>query len=477
MSFQQKHWPIGSGGCTREVKKNANGAYQLKGSSGFKDGDGAMQQAINDAIANGSRYAVYTYNGSQYYVEVDPNGKDNSIGNNGDDSKSASDSDSDSDFSDVDDLLNNTAPGLSFVGDGSGQKVDIPFNSQQSVVSLKQDFADKMQCDSDEIQLMAWVDGNIVEVERQTLEENKVTNPKDLIICKKTDRQEAVKRIIRAKKWDDKDFRKQAKSWMKESGNEGKQGIDNLIKKNGLADGWNDVLAKLEYTDVLKIIRDPDIMATMDKIRVDASVRSQYNISDDQIAALTYSEIAKMAKKDNALREQFYEDMSKTALSGTTMEINPDCAAMFAQFEPGKMGFYGVISLVDGKDLKAMGVPCKNVDQIKKGQVFVYPSSPHNKDIKLRDKTVNGGWTNGSGTGHSQVCDLSGLPPMFCAGFGIQPPTLKFRSGTCNSSKRGTVKGFDNGKAINKVLQDCLKTAFTNTKAKEFYNQVDDKAY
>eukprot|EP01084_Bolivina_argentea_P082349 149092_1 len=475
-TFIQKHWPPGSGGCTRDVQVGNDGQWQLKGTSKWKTGSDVMQNAINEAVAKGDRYAIYDFSGSKYYVEVDPNGK---YDGDDDDNKDENKSDSGSDLENVDDLINDPEPGLAFVGDGCGQKVDIPFNTQQSVVSLKQDFADKMQCDPSEIKMLAYIDPDFIEIEKQTLEDNKVKDSKDLIIFKESDRREAVKKIIRAKKWEDISFRKQAKKWLKGTGNEGKQGIDNLIKKNGLDDGWNDVLAKMKYTDVLKIIKDENILSKIDQIRVDQDKRKKYNISDDQVAKLTYSEIAKMAKKTKALREQFYEDMSKTTLKGTDMKLDPDCGKIFDAFQPGAMNFYGIISLIDGKDLKAMGVPCKNVDSIKKGQVYIYPSKAHDKTIKFAGKTQKGYYVNGKigGTGHGELCEISGLPAMYCGGFAIQPPTLKFRSGTCNSSKSSKVKGFDNGKALNKILQDCLKSAFKGTNASKFYNKVDDRPW
>mmetsp|Transcript_30989 Transcript_30989/g.27293 ORF Transcript_30989/g.27293 Transcript_30989/m.27293 type:complete len:565 (+) Transcript_30989:27-1721(+) len=394
----------------------------------------------------------------------------------GDDQKS------DSGLSDIDDLLNDDEKGFAYVADGYGKKLDLPWDATQSVVSLKQDFAEKICCDPDELQILALVNGEIVEVEHQTLTDNKINDPKDIIVFPKEDRKEAVKRMLRANWWKKPESKRQAKDWLKQTGNQGKQGIDNLITKNGLNPGWNDVLSKLDYNNVLKIIRDDSIMSKIDRIRVDKDERRKYNISNDQVIELTYAEIAKMHTKTTALREKFYEDMSKAALKGTDMGLNPDCATFFDQFKPGDkgtngktIGFFGIICLIDGKDLKAMGIPCKKYGIIKKGQVYVYPSEPHNKNIKLGEKTENGSYVNPSlgGTGHQQLCDKAGLPRDYCAGFAITPPKLKFRSGTCNASKYGKIKGFDNKRALSEKLQDCLKDAFNGTAANKFYDTID----
>lgn len=216
-------------------------------------------------------------------------------------------------------------------------------------------------------------------------------------------------------------------------------------------------------------------MSKIDEIRVDKDARRKYNISNDQVVELTYSEIAKMHQKTTALCERFYQDMSKAALKGTDMVLNPDCGKFFDQFKPGDkgvngktIGFFGIICLIDGKILKAMGIPCKKYDLIKKGQVYVYPSEPHNHNIKLGEETINGPYVNPilGGTGHQQLCDKVGLPRDYCVGFAITPPKLKFRSG-------GKIEGFDNKRALSEKLQDCLKAAFTGTKANTFYDTID----
>eukprot|EP01084_Bolivina_argentea_P082345 149088_1 len=476
--YKQRHYPEGSGGCIRDVIIGNDGTASVKRTNGsMKAMDNKIQQAIKNAIQNNQDKAIYTFNGEQYYIDL------NEVVQDSEDEKKEPE---DSDISDVEDLLNDGEEGLVFVGNGAGQKVDIPFDTQQTVRGLKQSFADKMQCEAKEIEILAYINGKFIEVENQTLAANEVFDPKTLIVCQKDDRKEAVKRLIRAHRWEDDKFRKEAKKLLKQSGlGAGKQGVDNLIKKNGLEEGWNDVLSQMNYKDVMKIIKDDNIMSRIDKIRMDANYRKSFNITDEQVSKLTFQQVSKMQRTTHGLREQFYEDMSKIALKGSTMVLNKDCAKFFDQFTPGEkgtngetIGFFGVISLIDGKELKAMGIQCKNVDSIKQGQFYAYPSQPHNKQIKLGDRVVKGDYVNPNkgGTGHQQLCDIIGIPSEYCAGYAITPPTLKFRSGTCNQPKHGKINGFNNGRALNNVLQDCLKKAFTNTKATEFYNKIDSSA-
>eukprot|EP00484_Ammonia_sp_Unknown_P029747 CAMPEP_0197049642 /NCGR_PEP_ID=MMETSP1384-20130603/24743_1 /TAXON_ID=29189 /ORGANISM="Ammonia sp." /LENGTH=476 /DNA_ID=CAMNT_0042481949 /DNA_START=83 /DNA_END=1513 /DNA_ORIENTATION=- len=470
--YIQRHWPPGSDGCVRDVQFDASGKASVKRTNGqFAAMDSVIQDAIAAARQKGEKHAVYEFRGSKYYIDLsgepdaDPDG---------DDSKSDKE---DEDFFGADDL-NTGPPAFSFVGDGASYKIDdIQFNSNQSVAALKADFADKMSCDPDEIGMLAYQNGKFVEVKVSTLAANKVTDIKDLVVFKKEDQKEAVKKLIRAKKWDDKPFRKQAKQWLADTGNAGKAGINNLVTKNDLAPAWNDLLSKLKYRDVLQIIKNEHFAMNVDKLRTDANERKKWGISDDEVKFIDFTEYTKIVKKTEALRDTFYDEMSKMALKGTKMQIDTDSLNIMKQFPPDSTQnkFFGIISLIDGSELKAMGILCKGLAEIVKGKIYMYPGFDHNKKLQWKGGQGKANVGTSSG-GHWTLCEYVGIPPEFVCGFAIETPTLKFRSGT-NTNKPAKVKGFSNGRAVNDVIQACIKNTFQGTIAEKFYSKIDPRPY
>eukprot|EP01084_Bolivina_argentea_P092101 165741_1 len=377
-----------------------------------------------------------------------------------------------------DDDYKQEEPGFNFFSQGCGSKFEIPFSKDTTVLGLKSVIADKYGYEPDDLKILT-KDFRLVEY--QTLGANKVTDPSELIIYHKEEEEETVKRLIRENKWKDPVFKRKAKNWLNDTGMQGRAGVEKLIEKNGLEPGWNDILAKLKYSNVLKIIKDEDMMSKIDKARVDEDFRQKYGITKEETSKLTFMQLQRMNIKTNALREKFYADMRVAALSGINLHLDSDCETIFKQFNPNEkdeygksLAFYGIILLIDPQELKLRGILCKNINSLRKGQIYLYPSFNHSKKIEWRGKKGQNNCLQGSGTGHQQLCDLTGLPADFCAGFAIQVPVLKFRSGTCNSSKIDKIDGFDS-KALGDQLQKSLTKAFKGTSVEKFYNQLDTR--
>ena len=388
--------------------------------------------------------------------------------------------DDDDDDDDVKEYQVKDDAGLNIVdGTGTKSKLNINYNMDMNVNELKQQIANNICCDVNNIKLLT---KDFREIKYNKLNHNNITQLSELIIVTNDNEKETINYMINNNKWKNKKFVKKAKNLLKLCDMEGKKGINKLLKENNLKKEWSNIFDKMNYTDVLKIISNVNVMNDIHEILTKENIREKYDISQDDINAVAgrfqYKQMEIVLKE---LRDAFYENMNLAITNGLPIILDNDSSQIFKLFTPNKnKSFFGILLLIDSDELKLRGIKCKNFDNLKRGQAILFPGFQHDKIINWRNEKLPRGKNVNPminyGTGHQQLCDLANLPNDFCAGFAIKDGQLLFRSGTCNYSKRNNrkIKGFTDGeRTLAEQMRKSLEIALERTSARQFYTKSD----